>query len=156
VEFGSTEVVCQSPVNTDSAPTAPSSLKTDDSQPVTKSGRFGSGNGGGAPREGGLSFFPISASQKGHLRCRKSFPQSMLMIINGLTYILKSCSVYKLLIQSTLSLSFGRRQEKKGNQKMKVCLQKLLKTHGEKMSDFCSEQKLLKNKQLIIFLKVCS
>ena len=30
-----------------------------------------------------------------------------------------------------------------------------VKTHREKMSVFCSEQKLLKNKILIVFLKVC-
>ena len=44
---------------------------------------------------------------------------------------------------------------KKGDSILKVRLQKLLKTHIEKMSLFGSEQKLLKNKLVKNFLKVC-
>ena len=44
---------------------------------------------------------------------------------------------------------------KKGDSILKVRLQKLLKTHIEKMSLLGSEQKLLKNKLVKNFLKVC-
>jgi hypothetical protein len=51
----------------------------------------------------------------------------------------------------------GRRvpTSKKGAQKFEVSLQKLLKTHIEKMSAFGSEQKLLKTQLFKNFLKVC-
>ena len=44
---------------------------------------------------------------------------------------------------------------KKGNSILEVCLQKLLKTHVEIMSDFSLVQKLLKRKVVKDFLKVC-
>jgi hypothetical protein len=40
-----------------------------------------------------------------------------------------------------------RSAEKKGDANIEVCLQKLLKTHVEKMSVFESKQKLLKTKE---------
>ncbi len=44
---------------------------------------------------------------------------------------------------------------KKGGLIFEVSLQKLLKTHVEKMSTFWSEQKLLKTEQVRDFLKLC-
>jgi hypothetical protein len=44
---------------------------------------------------------------------------------------------------------------KKGEEKIKDSLQKLLKTHLEKMSAFGSEQKLLKTQPVRDFLKLC-
>jgi hypothetical protein len=38
---------------------------------------------------------------------------------------------------------------------MKVSLQKLLKTHVEKMSAFSLVQKLMKTNVLIVFLRIC-
>jgi len=54
-----------------------------------------------------------------------------------------------------LAVRVGVKLEEKGESILKVCLQKLLKTHVEKMSLFRNEQKLLKNKLVKNFLKVC-
>ena len=61
----------------------------------------------------------------------------------------------KLLKLSKLAVQAGATQGKREDQFMKVCLQKLLKTHIEKMSDFGLVQKLLKINPVKDFLRIC-
>jgi hypothetical protein len=52
------------------------------------------------------------------------------------------------VIENERVIFCGRRgAKKKGDANIEVCLQKLLKTHVEKMSVFEAEQKLLKTKE---------
>jgi len=67
----------------------------------------------------------------------------------------RSDEIIKPLNLNSLAVRFGAKLRKKGDSILKVCLQKLLKTHVEKMSFLESEQKLLKNKLVKNFLKVC-
>jgi len=67
----------------------------------------------------------------------------------------RSDEIIKPLNLNSLAVRFGAKLGKKGDSILKVCLQKLLKTHVEKMSFLGSEQKLLKNKLVKNFLKVC-
>jgi hypothetical protein len=86
----------------------------------------------------------------------KSFPQSMLMIIKGLIGLFM-IPLFLYLIEFThLSRKARRVAGKKGESKNEGMSAEVIENTWRKMSALCSEQKLLKNKQLIIFLKVCS
>ena len=61
----------------------------------------------------------------------------------------------KLLRLNELSFDGRRAARKKRGAKIKDSLQKLLKTHVEKMSAFGSEQKLLKTKPVKNILRLC-
>ena len=81
------------------------------------------------------------------LRLGKSFPQTMLMIIKALRRYRMNRYFRQVVENAIVIFSGGRGAEKKGYANIEVCLQKLLKTHVEKMSVFESEQKLLKTKE---------
>ena len=79
----------------------------------------------------------------------------MLMIINALSVMPKFRIGFQVIEIKQVNFSLRRSRGKKGGSILKVCLQKLLKTHVEKMSTFRPEQKLLKTKLVKVFLKLC-
>ena len=86
----------------------------------------------------------------------KSFPQTILMIIKVVSGIARESGnrqVYEIKRVSPMSVE-SLPLKKKGA-KIKESLQKLLKTHIEKMSSFGSVQKLLKTKLVKDFLRLC-
>ena len=58
------------------------------------------------------------------------------------------CLDFQLIENKPHKFSLRRLSGKKGGLNLKVCLQKLMKTHIEKMSTFGPEQKLLKTQRL--------
>jgi len=85
----------------------------------------------------------------------KSFPQSMLMINKGVSGFYENEASVQVIESKSVKFSGSIRVEKKGDRFLGVCLQKLLKTHVEKMSVFVLVQKLLINKIDRDFLKAC-
>ena len=69
------------------------------------------------------------------------------MIIKGLTRFRMNRHSLQVIENESVIFCDRRGAEKKGDANIEVCLQKLLKTHVEKMSAFESEQKLLKTKE---------
>jgi hypothetical protein len=61
---------------------------------------------------------------------------------------------FQVIEITQINFSVCRSPGKKRGLNLRVSLQKLLKTHIERMSTFESEQKLLKTKQVKVFLKV--
>ena len=84
-----------------------------------------------------------------------NFPQTMLMIIKALIDL----PLFRVDSQVNeikhVNFSTRRSRVKKRGSNLKLSLQKLLKTHVEKMSTFGPEQKLLKTKQVKVFLRLC-
>jgi hypothetical protein len=77
------------------------------------------------------------------------------MIINALSYIPEIPIGLQAAEIKQVNFSPCRAARKKKDQNFEVSLQKLLKTHVEKMSTFESVQKLLITKVFKVFLKVC-
>jgi len=71
----------------------------------------------------------------------------MLLITKVVSYFPMIHGNFQVIEFKTVSMIERREPQKKGNAFLKVCLQKLLKTHVEKMSAFWFEQKLLKTKE---------
>jgi hypothetical protein len=70
------------------------------------------------------------------------------MIIKALSDIPKTLIDSQVIEIKQVNFSLRGSREKKGGLNLEVSLQKLLKTHVEKMSAFGPEQKLLKTRQL--------
>ena len=79
----------------------------------------------------------------------------MLMIIKALSVMPRFHVGCQVTETKQVNFSLRRSRERKRGLILKVCLQKLLKTHVEKMSTFRPEQKLLKTKPVKVFLKLC-
>jgi hypothetical protein len=78
----------------------------------------------------------------------------MLMIIKELSDLSVFCVDFQVIEIKQVNFSLQRSGAKKGGLNLKVSLEKLLKTNVEEMSAFGSEQKLLKTKQVKVFLKL--
>jgi hypothetical protein len=83
-----------------------------------------------------------------------NFPQTMLMIIKALIDLPLFRVESQVIEIKYVNFSMRRSRVKKRGSNLKVSLQKLLKTHVEKMSTFGSVQKLLKTKQVMVFLRL--
>jgi hypothetical protein len=76
------------------------------------------------------------------------------MIIKTLRVMPNFWAGFQVVEIKQVNFYLRRSREKKRGSNLKASLQKLLKTHVEKMSTFGSEQKLLKTKQVKVFLKL--
>jgi hypothetical protein len=84
----------------------------------------------------------------------QSFHQTMLMIIKAFSVMPRFWKGFQAIEIKQVKFCLQRSRGKKGGLNLKVSLQKLLKTHIEKMSTFEPEQKLLKTQQVKVFLKL--
>ena len=78
----------------------------------------------------------------------------MLMIIKTLRVMPNFRTGFQVIEIKQVNFYLRRSREKKRGSNLKVSLQKLLKTHVEKMSTFGSVQKLLKTKPVKVFLRL--
>jgi hypothetical protein len=96
---------------------------------------------------------PFSHAKPLAKKSRKSFPQSMCKKSKGVIDLCSARRISQLIEKTCLARIAKKLGRKKGDRFLGVRLQKLLKTHVEKMSGLGLVQKLLINQVLINALK---